>query len=575
MPAAPGSQGASKSYVRVLAWVAIVWIVVFWRLGYSSLMDPDEAHYAELTREMLRAGNWLVPLLDGHPYIDKPILFHWLQGAAMTLLGPTEFAVRLPSALAALALFWTTRRTGRVLFGESVGEWGAVMVATIPATFALASIGLFDMVFTAFLFGAVACLLEASASDEAAAATPHPGGRGREVAGYALLSLAVMVKGPVALVLVGLFCATAWALGGELRARVGRLRWITGLAAAAAAASPWFVWMFAHFGDDFVQGYLLAGNLYYFTQPESWSARAVSHVFYARSFAGGFFPWSAIAVARAVELMRRRAAADSNERLLWIWTLVVVGFFSLARFKLDHYIFPAAPAICLIASKAWHDAAAGKARDTRAVRIVALALAALLVSGGTFAIVYMFELDLQLPRAAVLLPVVLTAGGLAYLVRTAHYHWRLPRRPVAFAVALLATYAVVVDVGLPVLDNVRPTALVADALRRHTPHESAAGIYQLEQWRASLRYYAERPLAPLSTPDDVAAFMADPAPRYVIMRRRDYRALRDAGLPVHDLFHRHAVIGTARSASGLRRQLWGELLIVTNLPPQRASRWVP
>src|SRR5213596_115242 len=132
MPAAPGSRGASTPYVRLLGWVVIAWVVVFWRLGYPSLMDPDEAHYAELTREMLRAGNWLVPLLDGQPFIDKPILFHWLQGAAMTIFGQTEFAARLPSALAAIALFWATRRAGIVLFGRSVGEWGALMFATVP-----------------------------------------------------------------------------------------------------------------------------------------------------------------------------------------------------------------------------------------------------------------------------------------------------------------------------------------------------------------------------------------------------------------------------------------------------------
>jgi 4-amino-4-deoxy-L-arabinose transferase-like glycosyltransferase len=565
MPAAPSSRGGSAAYVRLLYWAAIAWIVVFWRLGYPSLMDPDEAHYAELTREMLRAHSWLVPLLDGHPYIDKPILFHWLQGASMLLLGPSEFAVRLPSALAALALFWTTRRAGIRMFGESVGEWGAVMFATIPATFMLASIALFDMVFTAFLFGALVCLAEASST----------GSRRREALGYALLSMAVMIKGPVALVLIGLFCGTAWALGGELRARVGRLHWIAGLAAAAVAASPWFLWMFAHFGDAFVQGYVLAGNLYYFTQPESWSSRAISHVFYLRSFAGGFFPWSAVAVARLVELARRRVVADTPERLLWIWTAVVVGFFSLARFKLDHYIFPAAPAICLLASKAWHDAADGVGDRGRAVRIVGIVLAALLVVCGTFAIVYMFELDLDLPVTAVLLPMALAAGGVAYMVRAAHVNWRLPRRPVMLTLALLATYAVAVDVGMPVLDNLRPTALVAGALRRHTPHEAQAGIYQLEQWRASLRYYAERPLAALSTPADIAAFLDSPAPRYVIIRRRDYQGLAAAGVPMHDLFHRHAVIGTRRSGSGLRRQLWGELLIVTNCPPQRAERWLP
>ena len=72
---------ASLRGLTGLRWLAIAWIVVFWRLGYTSLLDPDEAHYAELTREMLRSGNWLVPLLDGKPFIDKPVLFHWLQGA--------------------------------------------------------------------------------------------------------------------------------------------------------------------------------------------------------------------------------------------------------------------------------------------------------------------------------------------------------------------------------------------------------------------------------------------------------------------------------------------------------------
>ena len=145
----------SALWANRLTWIAIGWVVVFWRLGYASLLDPDEAHYAELTREMLHSGSWLVPLLDGRPYIDKPVLFHWLQGISVWLLGETEFAARMPSALAALALFALVRWAGIALLGAEVGTWGAIMFATIPATFALASIALFDMVFAAFLFGAV------------------------------------------------------------------------------------------------------------------------------------------------------------------------------------------------------------------------------------------------------------------------------------------------------------------------------------------------------------------------------------------------------------------------------------
>ena len=125
---------APIGWSSTLAWIAIGWIVVFWRLGYASLLDPDEAHYAELTREMLHSGNWLVPLLDGKPFIDKPVLFHWLQGASVLLLGETEFAARLPTALSAVGLFAVTRWVGTALFDEEIGSLGAVKFATNPAT---------------------------------------------------------------------------------------------------------------------------------------------------------------------------------------------------------------------------------------------------------------------------------------------------------------------------------------------------------------------------------------------------------------------------------------------------------
>ena len=551
-----------------LRWVVIAGIVVFWRLGYTSLMDPDEAHYAELTREMLRSGSWLVLLLDGRAYIDKPVLFHWLQGAAMAWLGESEFAARLPSALAALGLFAITRWLGVALFGAAVGEWGAIMFATIPATFALSSIGLLDMVYTTFLFGALSCLLVAARDRRPAV----------ELAGYALLTLAVMTKGPVALVMVGLFCGAAWLAGGEVRAWVQRLRWKTGLLVVTLAAAPWFIWMYARFGDAFVQGYLLAGNLYYFTQPDSFSNRAISHAFYVRAFMGGFFPWSAIAVARFIDraLRRRTAPAISTEeKVLWLWALVVMGFFSAARFKLDHYIFPAAPAICLIAARTWFDAAAADRRHAIATRLTVLALGALLVVAGTFTAVYLFELDLELPEAAIVLPIVLALGGVALLSAVASADWRVPAKPLVPVVTLLAVYTVVVNVGYPTLEHTRPTALIASTLRQRTEPDAPAGIYGLEQWRASLRYYAQRPLARLSTPQDLATFAAGPRPIYVLMIRRDYRSLRQSGLGLREVFRCRAVVGTIRTGSGLRRQHWDDLIIVTNAPRRFPLVWTP
>ncbi len=536
--------------------MAIGWIVVFWRLGYLGLLDPDEAHYAQLTRELVQQGGWLVPLLDGTPYIDKPILFHWLQGFSILILGETEFAARLPSAIAALALFGVTRWVGTVLFGATVGEWGALMFATIPATFLLSSVAIFDMVFAAFLFSAVACLLVAAIQRR-----PR-----LEWCGYGLLTLAVLTKGPVALVLVGLFIVTARLVPGDASEYVKRLRWKTGLLAVTIAASPWFLWMSWRFGAEFIRGYALAGNLWYFTQPAQFSGRAVHHTFYARTFAGAFFPWSVIVFGRAVDVVRSLRigrSIDSRETLLWLWVIVVIGFFSLARFKLDHYIFPAAPACCLLAAHAWRLAAVDADGWLRGTRFGVVAVAAVLILAGAFGSVVLFELDLDLPRVALAFPLALAAGGIAFTLQAARRQWAVPANAAIVTATLLTAYAVVVAVGFPAFERTHPTAHVAGRLKQFAAVSAPVGLYRLERWRASLRYYIGRPVDRLESPEEARVFFSQPRPAYAVMFLHDYHDLRRRETPIYLVIERRAVVGTR--GRGVRRQRWGSLVVATNV----------
>src|SRR5918911_4584849 len=80
----------------------VLFVVLFWQLGVPTFWDPDEAHYAETTREMVSTGDWWAPYYNEQPFFDKPILFHQLQGAAMVVLGPTELGARIVPALAGL-----------------------------------------------------------------------------------------------------------------------------------------------------------------------------------------------------------------------------------------------------------------------------------------------------------------------------------------------------------------------------------------------------------------------------------------------------------------------------------------
>ena len=121
---APGRVGV------LTASAVVVFVVLFWRLGAPSFWDPDEAHYAETTRELIATGDWLAPSHNDQPFFDKPMLFHWLQAVSMAIAGPTEFAARLVPALAALALIGVTAWVGATLLSGDVAIVAALLLAS-------------------------------------------------------------------------------------------------------------------------------------------------------------------------------------------------------------------------------------------------------------------------------------------------------------------------------------------------------------------------------------------------------------------------------------------------------------
>src|SRR5205085_6499877 len=121
-------------------------------------------------------------------------------------------------------------------------------------------------------------------------------------------------------------------------------------------------------------------------------------------------------------------------------------------------------------------------------------------------------------------------------------------------VTLLVVYITTVLVGFPALERTRPVVFTARYLRTHVPPSAAVGLYRLERWRASLRYYLGRRVERLDDAEGVRRFLESAAPAYVVMFRSDYHALHEAGVPLAIIASRPAVSGT--TGRGFRTQVW-------------------
>ena len=522
-----------------LLWATLIFVVLFWRLGAPSFWDPDEAHYAETTREMMATSDWSAPFYNEQPFFDKPVLFHQLQGTAMRLFSDPEFGARLVPALAALGLVAITVWFGTVTLSRDAGIVAGLMLAGSPGVFGLARYAILDTLFTMFMFGGAACLAVAALRDR-----PR-----LQWVGYVAIAMGVQTKGPIALALCGLTMLVLIAFSADLRRRLLGLHWVTGLGVIAVLSAPWFVYMYVRFRQDFVNGYILDENFRLFAgsrfanQPGFW--------FYFQILAAGLLPWTGLLVGRLVDdvrALRRGERLDGVELMLWAWTLVVVGFFTLSTFRLDHYVFPAAPALCLICARAWTDVRADQmALRNRGARVGLYLIAPFLVAVGV-GCGYFLIARLDLPAGAAVVPVALTLAGAALAALT-NVRRALPTRvPWIVMTALIVTYAGLILFVLPALEERKVVPDVAQWVSRRAQPADRVASFRLNRWSPVYRYYVDRHTAFLEDAAEAEAFFRAPGPFYCVMRRNAYDEFVAQGVPLTIVYEREGMSATSGRA---------------------------
>lgn len=351
---------------------ALLALAAFWLVflnGVRLLTLPDEGRYTGVAWDMLRHGDISTPLLNGMPYFHKPPLFYWLDAISMRVFGMNEWAVRLPSVLGAWLALFATYAFVRRNYGVAAARITVLILATMPLFFGAAQFANMDML--------VAGLISATVLAGAETILRRDSGRPwRAMSALmgALAGLAFLAKGLIGPVLPGgvLFF---WLLTRrDGRGMLALLRPMT-LLAFAVVAVPWCVAMQARY-PGFFHYFFVYQHFERFLDSGFNNKEPI--LFYVPVLIATALPWTLWGLG-LFRLAFWKAERDPKgiRRLMAIWGLVVLVFFSIPASKLVGYILPALPPLAFLLAERVREAigrdGAASMRNGRRVSITCVA----------------------------------------------------------------------------------------------------------------------------------------------------------------------------------------------------------
>ena len=465
-----------------LLYALVIYHCFFTGLARMGFTGPDEPRYASIARDMASSGDWVTPRLNGTPWFEKPPLYYWSAAIGFRLFARAERAARAPSGVFALCAVLGIALLAMRCYGPATARAVAWMLPATVGMTGFARAAATDMPFAA-------CLALAMCAAAILALEESPRHRAAWAAGFgAALGLAVLAKGPAAILLAGGSTAL-WALAtGNVR-RSFRLLDPWAIVSFLVVALPWYV-LCAVRNPEFLRIFLLEHNVERFL-----TNRYQHHQpfwFFAPILLLAVFPWTLLLLPALGDAWRNFRGGNWRQypsAYFAAWVIFPFVFFSASQSKLPGYILPGVPPLVLLLARAL-------ARDEPATASVArsrlLWVAAALVAGG---FVVLLRPAAALTPAAAEQPLALAGIALAGgggLVAAAGA-WRGLRRSAAAAAIVVSIAAgLVANHVLPSLDrevSARPLAMQSAGLA------SGVQTYHLARaWQYGLDFYLRGPV---------------------------------------------------------------------------------
>jgi 4-amino-4-deoxy-L-arabinose transferase-like glycosyltransferase len=509
------------------------WLVLFLAvcpyfidLAGSSIWDANEAFYVETPREMMERGDYVNPMFNYEPRINKPVLSYWIVAGFYHLWGVSVGVQRLPIALGGMVLIVTAfvlARAAAPAGREWVTAWWAALGLAVSPRLVMFSRRIFIDIYIS-MFMALTLLLFALSER-------YPSRR-RLYLGlmYVCVGLGVLTKGPIAALLPGLVFAIYLAVHREL-GRVRDMRLPLGTVIVLAIVVPWYAALYQQWGWGPIRSFVFGENLARYVDGVGVNADRPVWWYLPVVFSDSF-PWSLFLVPAAALWIRERRQAQTVvdpagriRTLLWIWILGIVGFFSLSAGKQDLYIYPIAPAVVALAAVVIVRAAAPRSADAPTRIVTALIGGVLVVAGAGFLVLFNSALAVYVLAGSLLVGAMAIAGGSVAVVLA--FRQRIGAALVAVACALIAVNWIFVLKVLPSFEVYKPAPGLAAVLGERAAPDDLIVTYNVAL--PSLVYYLRRHIDVYYDHGPVIELLRTGRPLFLVTSRDDYeRAIKPA-----------------------------------------------
>ena len=528
--------------IVLLAAAAIPYFV---NLGVSSIWDANEAFYAETPREMMAASDYVNPSFNFQLRYNKPVLSYWEVAAAYHLFGVSEGSERLPIAIGGIVLIATAFGLGRLIGGTEAGLFAGLVLASSPRVLLLARRIIIDVHITMFT-GLV--LLFFALSE-----TRPQRRRLYLILMYVAAGFGVLTKGPVAVFLPGLVFFVYLASQKRLR-DLRRMMLPLGAVIGLAIVSPWYYMVYREHGLEYIKSFIVGENLERYA--EAVGERSRGALFYIPVMFGDLFPWSLFIPVAMWWGFRERA--NPVVRLLLIWIVAIVAFFSLSGTKEDLYILPIVTAeAALIGAMINQDSARWASFVTAGILAITGA-----ATFWVFGISHRYAL-----QGAVFVGAVALAGGLVSAIAASR--GRIFGSAATIAGALVVTSWCLVLCALPDFERYKPVRPFAGIIRSRASEGGIVGYYKFAL--PSMVYYLNRPIMEVVLPDHLRAVFYSSSDVHFVMPEADYQRIKD-GLPVRTYVLGRLPMFDLRLRNFLAGSELPQFVLISNRPGDSAAR---